>query len=205
MKESINLYIADDHQIFIDGLTLLLKSENNLNIIGAATNGQKAYEDILSLKPDIALLDLRMPGKDGLEILQSLLLKTNTRVIILSMTLEKRKLMDAMNYNAYAYLHKNVGKQELLDTIERVANGEKVINNNKLLTEEGTKTFLSERETDVLKLVLKGHTSQQIAEQLNLSTFTVSTHRKNITKKTKANNIDNLIKWAIENNIIQDF
>jgi DNA-binding NarL/FixJ family response regulator len=205
MKESINLYIADDHQIFIDGLTLLLKSENNLNIIGAATNGQKAYEDILSLKPDIALLDLRMPGKDGLEILQSLLLKTNTRVIILSMTLEKRKLMDAMNYNAYAYLHKNVGKQELLDTIYQVANGEKLINNNKLLLEKGSKTFLSERETDVLKLVLKGQTSSQIAEQLNLSTFTVSTHRKNITKKTKANNIDNLIKWAVDNNIVQDF
>jgi DNA-binding NarL/FixJ family response regulator len=205
MKESINLYIADDHQIFIDGLTLLLKSENNLNIIGAAINGQKAYEDILSLKPDIALLDLRMPGKDGLEILQSLLLKTNTRVIILSMTLEKRKLMDAMNYNAYAYLHKNVGKQELLDTIYKVANGEKLINNNKLLLEKGTKTFLSERETDVLKLVLKGQTSSQIAEQLNLSIFTVSTHRKNITKKTKANNIDNLIKWAVDNNIVQDF
>lgn len=205
MKESINLYIADDHQIVIDGLSLLLKSEEHINIIGIANNGQKAFNDIIKLKPDIALLDLRMPEKSGLDVLKALLLKSNTRVIILSMQLEKRLLIDAMNYNAYAYLHKNVGKQELIETIYKVASGEKVINNNKMLADKGEKTFLSPRETDVLKLILNGQTSAQIGEQLGLSTFTVNTHRKNILRKTKANNISNLMKWAVDNQIIEDF
>jgi len=205
MKESINLYIADDHQIVIDGLSLLLKSEDKINIIGTAGNGQKAYDDIISLKPDIALLDLRMPEKDGLDVLKGLLLKSETRVIILSMQMERRVMVDAMNYNAYAYLHKNVGKQELIETIYKVNNGEKVINNNKKITEKVVKTFLSPRETDVLKLILSGQSTVEIGEKLGLSTFTVGTHRKNILKKTKANNITNLMKWAVDNHIIEDF
>jgi len=205
MKESINLYIADDHQIVIDGLSLLLKSEDKINIIGTAGNGQKAYDDIISLKPDIALLDLRMPEKDGLDVLKGLLLKSETRVIILSMQMERRVMVDAMNYNAYAYLHKNVGKQELIETIYKVNNGEKVINNNKKITEKVVKTFLSPRETDVLKLILSGQSTVEIGEKLGLSTFTVGTHRKNILRKTKANNITNLMKWAVDNHIIEDF
>ena len=205
MKESINLYIADDHQIVIDGLSLLLKSEDKINIIGTAGNGQKAYDDIISLKPDIALLDLRMPEKDGLDVLKGLLLKSETRVIILSMQMERRVMVDAMNYNAYAYLHKNVGKQELIETIYKVNNGEKVINNNKKITEKVVKTFLSPRETDVLKLILSGQSTVEIGEKLGLSTFTVGTHRKNILRKTKANNISNLMKWAVDNHIIEDF
>ncbi|MEI7978047.1 MAG: response regulator transcription factor [Bacteroidota bacterium] len=200
MKESINLYLADDHQIVIDGLSLLLKNEKNICIIGSATNGLTAYNDIINLKPNIALIDLRMPEKDGLEIIKSLFNKSSTKFIILSMHMERRLLLDAINYNAYAYLLKNIGQKELLETIYKVANNEKVIIKNPLLKTE-KKTFLSPREMDVLKLILVGNTSSQIAEKLYLSQFTIGTHRKNLMKKAGVINLPQLIHWAEENGL----
>jgi DNA-binding NarL/FixJ family response regulator len=201
MQQNLTIYIADDHQIVIDGISLLLKSEERLLIIGTANNGQNAYNDIIEKKPDIALLDLRMPEKSGMDIIKSLINKTNTKFIILSMQQERRLIMDAINYNAYAYLLKNVGKKELIDTIYRVGNNEKLIDlNSKLLNEE--KTFLSPREIDVLKLILVGKTIIEMAEELGLSHFTISTHLKNILHKTKTNNLAKLMHWAEEQNIL---
>lgn len=202
MKESIHIYIADDHQIIIDGLTLLLKNQNNITIIGTSNDGVKAYNDIVALKPDIALLDLRMPGKEGLEIIKSLLGKTHTKFIILSMHQEKRYVLDAMNYNAYAYLLKNVGQQELLNTIYKVASGEKLFNEELLNNQKEEKAFLSPREMDVLREIMTGLKSAEIAEKLNLSHFTVSTHRKNLMKKAGVSNVSQLISWANEKGII---
>lgn len=202
MKESINIYIADDHQIIIDGLTLLLKNQNNITIIGTSNDGVKAYNDVVALKPDIALLDLRMPGKDGLEIIKSFLGKTHTKFIILSMHQEKRYVLDAMNYNAYAYLLKNVGQQELLNTIYKVASGEKLFNEELLNNQKEEKAFLSPREMDVLREIMTGLKSAEIAEKLNLSHFTVSTHRKNLMKKAGVSNVSQLISWANEKGII---
>lgn len=201
MKESINIYIADDHQIVIDGLTLLLKNQNNIAIIGTSNDGVKAYNDIVALKPDIALLDLRMPGKEGLEIIKSLLGKTNTKFIILSMHQEKRYVLDAMNYNACAYLLKNVGQQELLNTIYKVASGEKLFNEELLNNQKEEKAFLSPREMDVLREIMNGLKSAEIAERLNLSLFTVNTHRKNLMKKAGVNNVSQLIIWVNEKGI----
>ena len=202
MKESINLYIADDHQIVIDGLSLLLKSENNIFIIGSASDGQMAYEDILLLKPDIALLDYRMPGRDGLEIVRLLLNKTKTKFIILSMHQDRRILKDAINYNVYAYLLKNIGKEELIATINKTYLGEKTISSNKNLLQSSEKTFLSPREMDVLLKIMEGLTTQKIAEILALSPLTVGTHRRNLMKKANVVNTSQLIKWATENEII---
>jgi DNA-binding NarL/FixJ family response regulator len=201
MKELISIYIADDHQIVIDGLSLLLKNQNNIAIIGTSNDGVKAYNDIVALKPDIALLDLRMPGKDGLEIIKSLLHKTNTKFIVLSMHQEKRYVVDAMNYNANAYLLKNVGQQELLNTIYKVAAGEKLFNQEMLNSSKDEKAFLSPREMDVLREIMNGLKSADIAEKLNLSLFTVNTHRKNLMKKAGVNNVSQLIKWVDDNNI----
>jgi len=202
MKESINIYIADDHQIVIDGLMLLLKNEKSINIVGVANNGIVAYNEIIVLKPDIALLDLRMPGKEGLEIIKLLLGKTNTKFIILSMHQEKRYVVDAMNYNAYAYLLKNVGQQELLNTIYKVASGEKLFNQDLLNNQKEEKAFLSPREMDVLREIMNGLKSAEIAERLNLSLFTVNTHRKNLMKKAGVNNVSQLITWVNEKGIV---
>jgi len=200
MREYLNIYIADDHQIVIDGLMLLLKNEEGISIIGYSNNGQKAFEDILSLKPDIALLDLRMPDKEGMEVIRSLAGKSKTKCIILSMHSDKRYINDAANYGAYGYLLKNTNKNELIKTIRKVASGEKCFPTIDIVKDKA-KLFLTPRELDIFKLILREFTSQQIADKFSLSHFTVSTHRKNILKKTGMKNIAGLLKFAMDHNI----
>jgi DNA-binding NarL/FixJ family response regulator len=201
MKESINIFLADDHQIVIDGLMLLLKNEANVIIVGTATDGDKALEEIQQLKPDIALIDLRMPGKDGLQIIRSLHHKISTRFIILSMHSDRRYITDAINYGADGYLLKNTGKEALLDTIYRVCKGEKCFPDVKTGNKDSKETFLTPRELDVLKLIINEYTSQEIAEKLSLSQYTVDTHRKSIYRKTGAKNLIGLVRYAIDRNI----
>lgn len=201
MKESINIFLADDHQIVIDGLMLLLKNEANIIIAGTTTDGEKAWEQIPQLKPDIALIDLRMPGKDGLQIIRGLGHKINTRFIILSMHSDRRYITDAMNYGASGYLLKNTGKEALIDTIYRVWKGEKCFPDTKAGGKSHNETFLTPRELDVLKLIINECTSQEIAEKLSLSQYTVDTHRKSIYRKTGAKNLIGLVKYAIDQNI----
>jgi DNA-binding NarL/FixJ family response regulator len=199
MKTSV--YIADDHQIVIDGLMLLMRNEDAFMIAGTANNGQAALDEISRLKPDIALLDLRMPEKDGLVVTR--LVKEQqlpTKIIILSMHGDKRYINDARNFGADGYLLKNTGKQELLKAIELVLKGKTYFMQAK---EDPAQQpgLLTPRETDVLKLLVNEQTNAQIADKLQLSLFTIETHRKNIMKKIGAKNIAGLIKFAIEQHI----
>jgi DNA-binding NarL/FixJ family response regulator len=201
MKNKITIYIADDHQIIIDGLSLLLKNEENILMIGSAIDGQRASESIHELQPDIALIDLRMPNKDGLQIIRSLYGKITTKFIILSMHHDKRYITDAMNYGAQGYLFKNIGREELIKSINEVMRGNKCFPNLRIFYDDQKNEFLTPRELDILKLVINEFTSQQIAENLSLSQYTVDTHRKNILRKTGAKNLIGLVKYAMDNNI----
>lgn len=199
MKTTI--YIADDHQIVIDGLMLLMRNEEQFIIAGIANDGEQALDEISKMKPDIALLDLRMPKKDGLTVTR--LVKEqglSTKIIILSMHGDKRYINDARNFGADGYLLKNTGKQELLHAIQEVLNGKTYFTHAKE-DEEGPANLLTPREMDVLKLLVNEQTNAQIAERLKLSLFTIETHRKNIMKKIGAKNTAGLIKFAIEQHI----
>lgn len=195
--DQTSIYIADDHQIVIDGIELLLDSESDLKIIGSGTHGDKVYTDLEKLKPDIAILDIRMPGKDGLQIIQSLQKKIPTKFIMLTMQVDKRVLVDAENYGAKGFLLKNSGKGELLKCIRKVLNGETSFP----IIKQETNAVLSPREMDILKLVIKGLTSIQISEHLNLSHYTVETHRKNIYRKTECNNVAMLMQYTRDNGL----
>src|SRR5438132_898425 len=113
------LYLADDHQIVIDGLSLLISSENNLRVIGMATDGIKASKEIISKKPDIAIVDFRMPGMNGLELISTLRKVVSTKFIILSMHNEHRYIAEAISYGAMGYIVKNTGKNELIACIDK--------------------------------------------------------------------------------------
>ncbi|MBC7381674.1 MAG: response regulator transcription factor [Bacteroidia bacterium] len=204
MKESINIYLADDHQIVIDGLILLLKNEPDIFITGYANDGLTALKEIQNIKPDIALIDLRMPGKDGLQIIQSLRIKLPVKFIILSMHHDKRFITDAKNYGADAYLFKNTGRVELLETIRKVMDGKKCFPASETQPDQNKKIFLTPREMDVFKLVINGYTTFQIADKLSLSEYTIDTHRKSIGRKTGARNVIALLKYAIANNVSFD-
>lgn len=204
MINAIKIYIADDHQIIIDGISLLLKNEVGLQIIGSTTSGNRAFDNILNLKPDIAIVDLRMPEKDGIEILRGLKGKIKTKIIILSMHIEKRYIIDAMNYGAYGYMFKNIGQQELIETIYTVIKGEKCFPRLESKKTDRKDSILTPREIDILSLILKEYSSIQISKKLFLSLYTVDTHRKNILRKTGAKNIIGLVKYAMEHNISLD-
>ncbi|MDP1728530.1 MAG: response regulator transcription factor [Bacteroidota bacterium] len=201
MRDKIYVYIADDHQIIIDGIALMLKNEPGIYIIGSATNGQKAMDEILNLNPDVAIIDLKMPDKNGLQIIQSLKSKIPVKFILLSMHHDKRYIMDAKNYGADAYLFKNTGRIELLETIQRVLNNEKCFPLTEVDTDINNAIFLTPRELDVFKLIISEHSNQQVAEKLTLSVYTIETHRKSIMKKTGAKNLIGLVKYALDNNI----
>lgn len=196
------IVIADDHQMVIDGLQLLLKNNQDLSVVGTATDGDHALAMIRELKPDIALLDLRMPGKDGLQVTRYLhdhhIL---TRVIIISMHGDKRFINDARNYGAFGYLLKNAGMNELFVAISEVSNGRTYFTKAK---DEGTDTQAGEltpREKEIIGLIINQQTTMQIADKLHLSHYTVETHRKNILRKTGAKNLAGLVKYAYDNNI----
>ena len=194
------IYIADDHQIIIDGIQLLLSAEESLEIIGSGQSGNRVYDDLLKLKPDIGILDIRMPEKSGLQILQQLHKKIPTRFILLTMQMDKRSIIDAENFGASGFLLKNTGKDELLNCLYTVLNGQRYFPKMETPIQS---SILSPRELDILSLVLKGLTTQQISEQLSLSPYTVETHRKNIYRKTESNNVAVLLKYAIDNGLYE--
>lgn len=201
MKTPLTLYLADDHQIVIDGLKLLIGNEDSLQITGYANDGLKAREEIIIKKPDIALVDFSMPGMTGLELIFSLRKVVPTRFIILSMYDNPRQIRDAISAEAAGYILKNAGKAELLQCLRTVMDGGTFFPDRRKLKPEAGMSLFTPRETEIMKLILEGHTTSAIAEDLCLSRLTVETHRKNICRKTETNNALALAKFLQDNNI----
>jgi len=202
MKTPVNIYLADDHQIVIDGLKLLISDEASMKVVGHANDGDTAYKSILAWKPDVALIDLRMPGLSGLDIILKLsrTLK-DTKFVILSMEEEPRHIKDAMRAGASGYLLKNTGKAELMKCLNAVMNGEKYFPNKLAKKSNEDKSVFTPREFEIVKLVIDEFTTPQIAEKLCLSPLTVETHRKSICRKTNTHNALGLIKFLREHQI----
>jgi two-component system, NarL family, response regulator NreC len=190
MNNTIKIYIADDHQIIIDGIKQFIASCSDMQFVGSNTNGDDALNDILGLKPDIALLDLKMPGKDGLILTGSIKRALPCKVIILSMYAEARYINDAKRFGASAYMLKNANRDELIAAIRQVHHENDVV--------------FTSREKDIIKLLMQGHQTSEISEILHLSPLTVSTHRKNIMSKTNASNVAGLIYFINDHQISLD-
>jgi DNA-binding NarL/FixJ family response regulator len=195
------VFIADDHQIVIDGITSLLNSNPELEIIGSANNGEDAYNKIKSLRPDIAILDIEMPGMTGIQVIGKLVKKLRTKFIVLSMFGQQRHIKNALHAGASGFLPKNLDKNELLQCVDLVLNGKTCF--PELVEEnETTKSVkLSNQEINILRLLIKGLTNQQIAAMLKLSIYTVETHRKNIQRKVDTKSLVGLIEYAKDNGI----
>ncbi|UOB18531.1 response regulator transcription factor [Abyssalbus ytuae] len=211
-KKKINLIIADDHQIFLDGLVALIKDVKDINIVGTALNGRSVLNLLKKYTVDIVLLDINMPEMDGIE-LNKIIKKEHPEIKTLVLTTHNYpdKIVHFAKDNANGYLLKNVGKIELLTAIYSV------INNENYFSEEMKKKYmnsvfnknnttdeapLSEREKEIIKLIMKEYTTQEIAEKLYISQHTVNTHRKNILTKLNIKNVAGLAVYAIKNGII---
>ncbi|MCX6352799.1 MAG: response regulator transcription factor [Bacteroidetes bacterium] len=196
-NELTKIYIADDHQIIIDGLQLLLRNSPHIFVVGSSNDGQKAFDEILSLEPDIAILDIKMPELTGLQVLKQLRGKTKTRFIMLTMFDEPVYVNEAIHEGAHGYLLKDSGKDELLSVIESTMNNKKTIKHFQEKNED--KPSLSPREKEILKLLCKGYNNPAIAKVLLVSEFTVATHRKNLMRKTGIKTAAGLIDFANSN------
>ena len=186
MKAYATVYLADDHQIVIDGLKLLIGSEDHIQVSGYSNDGETACKELLERKPDLALIDFSMPKMNGIDLIFTLKKKLpHTKFIILSMYDDIRQIKAAQSGGASGYILKNVDKIELMKCLNAVLAGNTYFPDLKAKFTNQDKVIFTPREIEIIKLILEGYKSATIAAHLNLSKGTVDTHRKNINRKTK--------------------
>lgn len=202
MNKPCSIYLADDHQIVIDGLKLLIGGESSMKVVGSAADGETAREEILIKRPDIALVDLMMPRLDGMQLITTLRkVATGTKFVVLSMDDSQRSMRDAMSYGASGYLLKNAGKTELMKCLMLVLQDEIYFPNLRNGKELLNQSLFTPKEIEIIRLVLQNRTSADIAEELSLSPHTVTVHRKNIARKTNTKTPLSLQQFLKENSI----
>ena len=205
----ITILLADDHALVRDGIRALLQKTANLQVIGEAETGDEAVQMAEHLRPEIVLMDIAMPGMNGLEATRLLAQKCpETRVIILSMHLEHEYVLQALQSGAKGYLLKGARTPELEFAITSVAHGEtylspavsKVVVGEvvRLSTAEPSRLDrLTARQREVLKLIAEGLTTKEIAQKLGVSIKTVKTHRAELMEQLDIHDIAGLVRFAI--------
>jgi two-component system, NarL family, nitrate/nitrite response regulator NarL len=214
-KQAIRILVADDHAIFRDGLRKLLEASDDAQIVGEAANGVECTKMLAKLKPDILLLDLRMPEKDGLAVLEELNFDSmTTRVIVLTAAEDDRDVVRAMRLGARGVVLKQSASDLLLKSIHKVYDGEiwldnrmtaEVIDAFKKSAEAGQrreKPLLSEREKEIVQLVAQGFRNREIGEKLFISEQTVKNHLHNIFDKLGVSDRLELALYAIHHRLI---
>ena len=190
--ERVSVYVADDHPLFLTGLTTAVRERPELELVGSSDDGRVALDEITALKPAVAVLDLRMPTLDGLRVMNALRRDgSTTAALILSAHVESSLVYEALAGGARGYLSKLAGEQAVCEAIVAVARGDTVLPPEiqpHLLEEirrRGTpdRPLLSDREREVLRLLADGSAVPVIAEQLHLSPATVRTHLQNLYEK----------------------
>lgn len=218
MTSKIRIHLADDHQVLIDGLTNLLQTVENFEVVGNSLDGTTVYDDVIQDNTDILLLDISMPKKDGIEVLKEFSQKEfPCKVIILSSYDDLKIIKEVMKLGAKGYLTKKSAGENIIEAIDAVYQGqeyfcdfvrEKIFNSftqnnpklNKNLYVENP--ILSSREIEIITLISLEYSGKEISEQLFISMNTVETHRKNIMKKLQIKNTIGLVKYAMKNNLI---
>jgi len=208
----INILLTDDHQIIIDGLKSLLKNSEEINVSAQANTGREALRILGILSIDVVLMDIDMPVMNGIEALKEIRKHYgDVKVIILSMHKEAGMIKSLIELGANGYLLKSCPQDELIGAITKVATGQSYFSTDvtlALLNPAGTSNpdkkneLLTDRETEILKLIVAGLSNKEIGDQLFISHRTVDTHRTNLMKKLDVNNIAGLISYAIKNGIV---
>jgi two-component system, NarL family, response regulator NreC len=207
--------IADDHQLFREGLVNLISSAPDVEVIGEAKDGREATEKAKKIKPDVVLIDIGMPEMNGIEATR-MIKKDNPRVkvIAVSMHSDRQFVKGALESGADGYLLKNCTYRQLIDAIQSVISGKKYLSDD--ITEMVIQGYLdpedsssdgqvdlSEREIEVLKLYAEGKSTREISEKLFISVKTVGTHKQHIFEKLGLKSNADMVKYAIKEGLIQ--
>lgn len=223
--ESIKLVLIDDHDIVRNGIKSLLEREEGIEVIGEASNGEEAIEIANNLKPDLLIMDIKMPVMNGIEATKAIKSKPNApKIIILSMHDMEDYVLQSVECGADGYLLKDTSKESFTKAIHKVYGGEKYFSSdishvfvntylNKVSVpakvpaapkEAENKFNLTKREFQILKKVIDGSSNKDIAEELGKSVRTVETHRFKIMKKLGVHNAIEMFKVVEENDLIKD-
>jgi two-component system response regulator NreC len=201
--------LVDDHQIIIDGMKSLLQNSDEIKVAGEANNGREALRIMEILEPDVVLMDIDMPVMNGIDTLKEIGKRfPRVKVIILSMHNEAGMIKSLMNIGAQGYLLKSCAQDELIGAIQKVANGQSYFSTEVTLSllnpvqNNQQAELLTDRETEIIKLIAEGFSNKEIGSKLFISHRTVDTHRTNLMKKLDVSNIAGLISYAIRNGIV---
>jgi DNA-binding NarL/FixJ family response regulator len=207
----IRVIVADDHIIFRQGLLKLLQSAEGITVAGEAGDGKEALAMIVKESPDIAVLDISMPGLSGIEITKELKARgCATKVVYLTMHNDVLTAKQALISGVSGYILKDDAFEDLLYAIKAVASGRKFISpsiSDKILHSSPLKVveknILTEREREILKLIASGLTNKKIADKLSISVKTVETHRARILQKLDFHTTAELVKYAIKTGLLE--
>jgi DNA-binding NarL/FixJ family response regulator len=212
----LKVFITDDHELYLEGLTLLLNKQEGIRVIGSASTGESLLQKLPELEIDVLLLDVHLPDIEEEDLLKKIrVLRPELKVLYLTIMRGTRYIHKLVKYDVQGYLLKNSTIEELKKALHAIAGGQKYFSQEinildtdqdfrHTITIEDKKVdeILSRREIEILTLICKEYSNSEIAEKLFLSVSTVETHRKNLIAKLGVNNTVGLVKFALKNKLI---
>lgn len=206
---TISIVIADDHQIMRQGLRAVLEKDDQLVVVGEASNGRDTVNLVRKIEPNLVVMDISMPDLNGIDATHRIVsLSSNTRVLGLSAYSDEHRVRNMLQAGANGYLLKECAATEIIQAIHTINSGQKYISPSIMgivvgdyvanrSGDEPKAVTLSRRERDVLQLIAEGNSTTVIAEKLHIGVKTVESHRKRLMDKLNIRNVANLTKYAI--------
>jgi two-component system response regulator NreC len=217
VAEKIRVLIADDHTLFRAGVRVLLEAVSGIEVVGEAADGERAIEMAGSLRPDVVLMDIAMPGTNGLEATRTIKSRfPDMQVLVLTMHRSDEYFFEMLKAGASGYVLKGAETAELVDAVQDVARGEVFLQPTmakKLLgdylnrlrgVDDPDRPALTRRENEILRLLADGCSNKEIAERLFVSLSTVHTHRTNLMRKLNLQGRHELVRYARERGLLRE-